>query len=273
MTNHTTREQLIDGIRMMAAKLDPNHLPTGLTKLRKAELVELHSALFDQYMVATQPEVDALHAQADFERQMGLDHDPAEDDANDAMYRTQFAPLHEQPMADSPAAIARAEEDDHRDGCECEDCEEFYADEAKHDGIAAPMKSTAERDAQYREELDGVWDEVEALTSSETDPEFAAEVDALVARELAADVPSGLIERTQFATNDPLLFAAKFPVTETDVAVSNVAVVVQSGSKLIWGKLIAVVNRRTRYLPPFLCTVELESGVRQLVAADDILAA
>lgn len=89
--------------------------------------------------------------------------------------------------------------------------------------------------------------------------EFAAEVDALAADPLP-DTARRVLE-------------ADLPVTETNVGVSDVAVVVQSGSKLIWGKLIAVVNRRTRYSAPFLCTVELESGVRQLVAADDVLAA
>lgn len=64
----------------------------------------------------------------------------------------------------------------------------------------------------------------------------------------------------------------QLPVTETDVTTANVVVVVQSGTKLVWGKLISVVNRRTRYCPPILATVEI-NGVRRLIAADDLLAA
>lgn len=132
---------------------------------------------------------------------------------------------------------------DHRDGCECEDCEAFYADE--HTSVPAP---------------DGL-----GQRDGEVDPEFAAEVDRLIAADLAADaVPAELVERVQFAST--------LPITATNIEQAQVAVVVQSGSRLLWGTLISVVNRRTRYSSPLLVTVEVD-GHRQLVAADDVLAA
>lgn len=99
----------------------------------------------------------------------------------------------------------------------------------------------------------------------EANPEFAAEVDALVAKDLAADVPPArMVERVQAA--------AQFPITETDVAQAQVDVVVQLKSRLYIGKLVAVVNRRTKFAQPVLATVEV-GGVRFLVNTDDVLAA
>lgn len=63
------------------------------------------------------------------------------------------------------------------------------------------------------------------------------------------------------------------PMTETNVIADSgkaLLVLVQIGSKLAWGKLMAVVNRRTRYADPLLSTVEV-NGVRRLVKAKDML--
>ena len=96
------------------------------------------------------------------------------------------------------------------------------------------------------------------------DEKFAAEIDALVARDLAADpIPPNLVERVQ---------AKIEPVTETDVEVAKVDVVVQLKGRLYDGKLIAVVNRWTKFANPILATVEV-GGHRFLVNANDMLAA
>lgn len=122
---------------------------------------------------------------------------------------------------EGPSADDHLSAGDHRDGCECEVCE-FYA--------------------------------------NDVDPEFAAEVDALVARNVAADLPP----------DSALLFA---PVTETNVVAPDktaLVTLVQFGSKLVWGRLIAVVNRRTKYSSPLLATVEI-GGIRRLINADEVL--
>lgn len=98
-----------------------------------------------------------------------------------------------------------------------------------------------------------------AETGDEIDPEFAAEVDVLVARDLATDLP-------------PASVFAFMPVTEIDVKAAGVTGLVQWGKRLVWAKLISVVNRRTSFSPAFLVTVEFE-GVRRLVKADHYLAA
>ena len=236
-----TVRQLIAEIRDAAAQLGPNHLPTGLGKLRKAELELL---------------LTSLRNDLEAERQ-------AERDRQEELF-----------------ALDEVENIAYNDTIEADD---------PTSGIAAP-DGLGNRDFTEAD-----WDD--ALTGSEVDSEFAAEVDALVARDLRDDMPTGLVERVQFAAGIPnresteghdiggnvakpelhpyyqRRFAAKLPVTTTNVKVSDVSVVVQSGSRLLWGKLINVINRRTRYSAPLLVTVELESGVRQLVAADDILAA
>lgn len=122
--------------------------------------------------------------------------------------------------------LQRVPDVDHRDGCECVDCEGFYADEAA---------------------------EIEAANDADADAEllgFLGSVIEQAEREL------------------------ELPTTETDVRTPEglaLVTLVQSGSKLIWGKLIAVVNRRTRYCAPLLVTVEFPDGVRRLVSADDVL--
>lgn len=203
-----TVRQLIAEIRDVAAQLDPNHLPTGLTKLRKTELELLLSTLRTDLQIRLERE--------ERERQEAL-----------------FA---------------------------AEEQENVWYDDPTGD-IAAP-DGLGQRDPN--EGIDEWHALMDELTNSQVDGAFGAEVDALVARELRDDVPTGLVERVQFA--------ARLPIMATNVEVSNVAVVVQSGSRLLWGKLINVVNRRTRYSAPLLVTVEVD-GHRQLVAADDILAA
>lgn len=64
-----------------------------------------------------------------------------------------------------------------------------------------------------------------------------------------------------------------FPVTETPVTPPNgkpLRVLVQLGARLVWGTLVAVVNRRTRFAPATLATV-LVDGVRRLVSSDKVL--
>lgn len=95
------------------------------------------------------------------------------------------------------------------------------------------------------------------------DPEFAAEVDALIAADLAPETTRILRDAVA-----PLVL----PITETDVQAANVDVVVQLRKRLYNGKLIAVVNRRTMFSNPICATVEV-GGVRFLVNADDLLAA
>jgi nucleoside diphosphate kinase len=66
--------------------------------------------------------------------------------------------------------------------------------------------------------------------------------------------------------------AISLPITETDVSAAEVIGVLQFGKRLVWATLVSVVNRRTRFAPAFLVTVEFE-GVRRLVRADMFLAA
>lgn len=95
------------------------------------------------------------------------------------------------------------------------------------------------------------------------DPAFAAEIDALVAQDLAPATTRILRDAVA-----PLVL----PITETNVKAANVDVVVQLRNRLYNGKLIAVVNRRTRFMHPILATVEV-GGHRFLVNANDLLAA
>lgn len=98
--------------------------------------------------------------------------------------------------------------------------------------------------------------------------EYDSEVEATA--ELDSD--RELIEFTRVLAAGPVL--PEFPITETDVAVAEVYVVAQLGRKLYDGVLISVVNRRTKFAPTFLATVQFDhDGVRRLVRADDMLAA
>lgn len=298
-----TVRQLIAEIRDVAEQLDPGKaIGLGLTRLRKAELETLLTSLRTDLQARRDRDARAAKLQAQIaEAAAELDKEVPAGTATlsladlelvrDTLWEAVEAKrtrLHEQPMAGSPAAIAQAEE--------------------------TPEQLT-------REEMRDLWDDMghDPLCEGRVDDDaeqFAAEVDALVARDLRDDsAPDGLVERVQFAAEediraqyaqainesevdwasrvvtDPMVAPEARQVaqeilaieadrirfetqtTATNIEVSNVAVVVQSGSRLLWGKLINVVNRRTRYLPPLLVTVELESGVRQLVAADDVLAA
>jgi len=108
------------------------------------------------------------------------------------------------------------------------------------------------------------------MTVPEVDPGFAAEVDALVARDMAADP---MPQELAVATERLWMESITLPTTETDVrgpGGSALSTLVQSGSKLVWGRLIAVVNRRSKYSSPLLVTVEID-GVRRLLSADDVL--
>jgi hypothetical protein len=126
------------------------------------------------------------------------------------------------------------------------------------------------------------------LSDASTDPREGAALDAFEQDFALGDVPELEYIREVEATNDadadaellsfmrtvvaaPSLPA--LPITETDVSAAEVYLVVQLGDKLFDGKLISVINRRTRYLPAFLVTVELADGVRRLVRADHTLAA
>lgn len=138
---------------------------------------------------------------------------------------------------DQPSGDDHLSAQDHRDGCECESCDEFYADDIEDQAPQQVNVTTAE---------------VEATSDADADAELLSFMRAVV------ELPN------------PIL-----PVTETDVRAldgSALATLVQSGTKLIWGKLITVVNRRSSYIQgPLLATVEFPDGVRRLVSADDIL--
>lgn len=160
---------------------------------------------------------------------------------------------------------AEQEDGDHRDGCECDDCEEFYADE--HDGpvVGAAPDGLGQRDLNEGiDEWHAFMDKEFDSADTDVDPEFAAEVDALVVADLTPETTRILRDAVA-----PLVL----PITETDVqATARVDVVVQLRNRLYNGKLIAVVNRRTRFAQPVLATVEV-GGHRFLVNADDMLAA
>jgi hypothetical protein len=147
------------------------------------------------------------------------------------------AHLDETNRDDQPSGDDHLSAQDHRDGCECESCDEFYADDIEDQAPQQVNVTTAE---------------VEATSDADADAELLSFMRAVV------ELPN------------PVL-----PVTETDVRAldgSALATLVQSGTKLIWGKLIAVVNRRSSYIQgPLLATVEFPDGVRRLVSADDIL--
>lgn len=118
-------------------------------------------------------------------------------------------------------------------------------------------------------------DRLSANDERDDEPDFYAEADDNAVEVEAtndADADAELMSFMRTVVEAPSL-PADFPVTETDVAVAEVYVVVQLRGKLYDGKLIAVVNRRTTLSPAFLVTVELEDGIRRLVRADHTLAA
>jgi hypothetical protein len=148
----------------------------------------------------------------------------------------------EQPSGDDHPSAG-----DHRDGCECADCEEFYADENEVEEQFVQVVTKASAVAEL------------------VDPETEAANDVLADVELLGFL-GGVIEQIEREL--------RLPVTETDVRTSEgqaLVTLVQSGSKLVWGKLIAVINRRTKYAAPLLATIEFPDGIRRLVSADDIL--
>jgi hypothetical protein len=259
-----TNAELIAEIRKLAIELngDTEGLP-GLTKLRKSALEQLR----DGFLLSLAAKRD-IGPNAPTSELTNTDESVNETvDGGEAMTRWLALPEQQRtksivqtaidcamvpsPLRDYQSSqealtvleVHLAEDGDHRDGCECADCEEFYADEP-------PVGFDPMADASAEE-----WDAYDAAV----DPQFAAEVDSLVARNLAADPPPAQVYEAA-------------PITETDVAAADVDVVVQLKSRLYNGKLIAVVNRRTRYCQPILATVEV-GGVRFLVNADDMLAA
>lgn len=86
-----------------------------------------------------------------------------------------------------------------------------------------------------------------------------------------ADADAELISFMRTVVDAPSL--PEFPITETDVSAAEVSLVVQFGKELLWGKLVSVINRRTRFLPAFLVVVEFPDGIRRMVRADHTLAA
>lgn len=114
-------------------------------------------------------------------------------------------------------------------------------------------------------------------TTQDGDQDFALgdvpelEYDREVEATNDADADAELISFMRTVVEAPSL--PEFPVTETDVSAAEVPLVVQSGKELLWGKLISVVNRRTRFMPAFLVVVEFPDGIRRMVRADHTLAA
>lgn len=114
-------------------------------------------------------------------------------------------------------------------------------------------------------------------TTQDGDQDFALgdvpelEYDREVEATNDADADAELISFMRTVVEAPSL--PEFPITETDVSAAEVPLVVQSGKELLWGKLISVVNRRTRFMPAFLVVVEFPDGIRRMVRADHTLAA
>jgi hypothetical protein len=152
------------------------------------------------------------------------------------------------------------------------------------DGDFDPMAdATPEQWDDYDREVEATNDAAEAgdpekwldgLTYNERLAEDdAADVEDLAMAELAAATDEellGFLGEVIHAVEERL----ELPITETDVRTPQgeaLVTLVQSGTRLIWGKLISVVNRRTRYAAPLLASVEFPDGIRRLVSADDIL--
>jgi hypothetical protein len=82
--SNTTKAELIKGIREMDAALGtPVH--KGLTRMHKVEVFQLHSEVLDAFLVATQPEIDALHAKAEAEIVRNVQVDIVDLDTDDAI--------------------------------------------------------------------------------------------------------------------------------------------------------------------------------------------
>jgi hypothetical protein len=124
----------------------------------------------------------------------------------------------------------------------------------------------------------GAWVDADASTDPREEAAldaFAAEFEGQSVNEVEATndaaADAELIEFTRVLAVGPI--ATPMPITETNVQAldgSGAVALVQFGSKLVWGKLIAVIQRRTKYSSPLLATVEVR-GVRRLLNADDIL--
>lgn len=157
---------------------------------------------------------------------------------------------------DQPSGDDHLSAQDHRDGCECESCEEFYTEDPYE-----PMTEQDFEDWYEAHEQDFALGDVPEL-------EYVREVEATHDTDADAELLSFM--RTVVAIPG---LPDEFPITETDVSAAEVPLVVQSGKELLWGKLISVVNRRTRFLPAFLVVVEFPDGIRRMVRADHTLAA
>jgi len=227
-----TTAELRKQITATAAKLTGNLPRRGLTNLRKAEL-EAELGYYTERLDA------ARAAGGDYESEALREHGLVYDDESGTWVAA--GPGRREPQYVDVSTDPR--------------------EETALDEFAASFE-----DDEQGPTLDQLTnDELVEFTDSVVDPEFAADVDALVAANIAADVPPArMVERVQAA--------AAFPITETDVAQAQVDVVVQLKSRLYNGKLIAVVNRRTKFAQPILATVEV-GGVRFLVDADHMLAA
>jgi hypothetical protein len=239
-----------------------------LMRLGKAELVEreLEDTIYQRTAVRGLKKADLAVLVAHREtarREWNANSDQSVNEAVDGAETNRD----EQPSGDDHLSAG-----DHRDGCECTDCEEFYADE---DPIAAP-DGLGQRDLNegidewhaHMAETEEQFVQVVAKASAVAelvDPETEAANDVLADVELLGFL-GGVIEQIEREL--------RLPITETDVRTSEgqaLVTLVQSGSKLVWGKLIAVINRRTKYAAPLLATIEFPDGIRRLVSADDIL--
>lgn len=132
---------------------------------------------------------------------------------------------------------------------------------------------SADELAQIDEDFEsGFADEVEQDFALGDVPELEYDTEVEATNDAAADAE--VIEFTEAVTSEASWMAKiNQPITETNVQGQDgtaLATLVQFGSKLVWGKLIAVVNRKTKYSAPLLVTVEI-AGVRRLLSADDVL--
>jgi hypothetical protein len=177
--------------------------------------------------------------------------DAADENAVYAVLRTEI-PVDQLPI--EPAVFPG----DHRDGCECEDCDAFYADDVNDTWIA---NDTAEQEQANLEP--GYVAAVESWNAHVTD-----EIDwSEETRRAEVDF------RDSINASTPPNWA---PEVTSWLGITSVELprrweaVIQLRGKLVWGQLIGTTNRRTRFSEPLLATVEID-GRRHLVSSQDLL--
>lgn len=252
-----TNAELIAEIRKLATELGtPETLP-GLTKLRKPALEQLRDGLRLNLQAREEDRDESVNEAVDgadvMTRWLALPADKQEQTAQ--WHRDNLAatpsPLRAYQSAMEGLAVLEA----HLIGTyACAACSSPVLVTNQPNHVDSGECEQFQREAGYHK--DGCeW------TPSDTEATIA---------DVEANVP--LVDQKIY----PFDMTMSKLITETDVRTPSgkaLVALVQFGSKLVWGRLIAVVNRRT---PPrgldgaLLATVEI-GGVRKLVTASDIL--